>query len=82
MPKRQEQSLPVPFGPHCASRRDSGIHPSTFVKPLSQFAQGRPFGRALHFPQQEIGEGHPFQRCLRLEPAMEVVRDVSDLDHA
>jgi hypothetical protein len=51
------------------------------VEPLPQFAQGRPFGTAADLREEIIREGEAFQRRTRFEEAVQLVRNITELDH-
>lgn len=47
-----------------------------------KFRNGRPLGKASHFCQEEVRQGHSGHSCPRFERAVQPIRDIPNLNHA
>jgi len=78
---RQPQSPTLPLDPDGPGRRDSEGYRRAAGDPLSQFRNSRSFCNAPDLSQEIVGQGQAFEGRTGFQLAVQIVRNVSELDH-
>ena len=78
---RRRRSTPVSLHANRLCWRKCRTHRGTTCEPSAELCDRRAFRNVSDFAQKVIGQRHPSQSRPRLQLAMEVVRDVAQLDH-
>ena len=78
---RRRRSSSIAFSPNGCGRRFIRYELSSIRQSLAQLCRRRPLGDLADFPEQVLRERHAFQRRTRLQPAVQLGRDVSYLNH-
>ena len=78
---RRRRSTPVSLRANSPRGRKRRAHRGTTCEPSAELCDRRAFRNVSDLAQKVIGQRHSGQGCSRLQLAMEVVRDVAQLDH-
>src|SRR5579862_7014090 len=78
---RRRQSAAPPLGTHSSRRPRMRPHGLAPRKPLPDFTQTRAVEGMSQLAEQVVREGHTFQRRTRFEFAMQIRRNIPNLNH-
>jgi len=77
----RRRSPSITFSANDVSRSNGRRHAGAALQSRTQLLQGRSLGHFADFPQEVIGKRHPCQGGPGLEPPMQGVGHIADLNH-